>query len=122
MIGKSKGKTKKKGEAKEQRRYFRIEYPLSHRPEFVHKIGKFPIFDLSEGGLSFQVAPEYTFMETEKVTAEVRLVSGVSHTIKGRVIRVIGRKIIIEFIDPVPLSKIMEEERFLVQRQLLRAD
>ena len=122
MALKSKAKKKPEEPGKTKRKFFRIEYPVNHRSKFVHKIGKFPIFDLSEGGLSFEVDPAHTFLETEKVDAEIHFVSGSTQKIRGKVIRVVGRKIIIQFISGVTLKQIMEEERYLVQRHLLKAN
>ena len=108
--------------SKEDRKSFRIEYPPSYRPQFIHIIGKFPVLDLSEGGLRFEVDPEHTFMETEKVRAILKLVSDNEVEIRGRVVRVHGRQITFQFIDEFPMAVLVEEERFLAQRKLLRVN
>lgn len=104
------------------RAYFRIQYPVTQTPKFIHKIGTFPVLDMSEGGLSFEVDPEHTFLETENITAKLQLLSGNIENITGKVRKVNGRKISIILKENLPLPRIKEEERILIRQGLLKAE
>ncbi len=107
------------GQGSNQREHFRIFYRPPEQPIFVCGQGKFAVLDLSEGGFRFAYKKGVIFMQQDSLTGHIHLPAkrGVL-SVKGQVLRVFDREIAVQ-LDPdgrIPLAKIMEEQRILIQK------
>lgn len=102
-----------------QREYYRIFYRAPDQPLFQCAQGKFAVLDISEGGFRFAIKKGALFMEDDVLEGQIHfpLKRGVV-AIKGQVLRVFDREIAVQldFDGRIPLSKIMEEQRLLIQK------
>lgn len=101
-----------------KRNYYRIEYPLGDQPTFICSLGKFKVLDVSEGGFSFSYAKITPPFEGEELEGDIQFGSRGKVTIKGVVVRVTGEQVSVRLLEQhkVPLPRIMEEQRYLIQK------
>lgn len=110
---------KKAKEEKNAREYFRISYSPAEAPLFEHDKNKFIVLDLSEAGLRFSPKKGMSFFEKDAISGKIIFPNkrGVIE-VKGIIIRVTPSDIAIKLLAStrIPLAKIMEEQRLLIQR------
>lgn len=108
--------TNKKGD--NQRNHFRLVYPPSDRPKL--RIGRIDheVIDLSEGGLRFATTQGYKPKPGDMLKGEVVFRDRKTAPIQGRVVRFDAEEnqCSLEFIQGIPLAKMMEEQRILLQK------
>ncbi len=101
------------------REYFRISYRPAEAPLFECEKQKFVVLDLSEGGIKFSPKKGMQFFENDRITGKVIFPEkrGILE-IKGFIIRVTLSDIAIRLLENsrIPLARIMEEQRLLIQR------
>lgn len=101
-----------------QREYYRISYRAPDQPIFECTQGRFALVDLSEGGFRFAVK-KGLFNEKDYVEGIIAFPKKRgSVAIKGRVLRVFDQEVAVQ-LNPdsyIPLAKIMEEQRILIQK------
>ncbi len=104
-------------EGKNAREFFRIFYRRDNPVLEIDK-KKFIIIDISEGGIKFSPLRGSIFFEDSIVEGLVVFGKRGSVKVKGTVIRVTKTDIAIKLEDAsrIPLARIMEEQRFLIQR------
>ncbi len=101
-----------------KRNFFRIIYPYGENPILNLSRNKYPVLDISEGGCSFVIRPEQTFSLNQQINATILFHGRGTENIKGKVVRVVGRKISIKFLSRVGISlaRIMSEQRYLIRK------
>ncbi|MFW7380215.1 MAG: PilZ domain-containing protein [Oligoflexus sp.] len=101
-----------------KREYYRIEYPHGDQPIFLHYLGKFTVLDVSEGGFSFAFDKIMPPMEGEVVEGDIKFGNRGKTKIKGEIIRVADGKVSVRLHDDgqIPLPRVMEEQRYLIQK------
>ncbi len=107
------------GGSNNQREHYRIFYRAPDQPVFHSDQGKFPIVDISEGGFRFAFKKGALFMEGDYLEGTIVFpAKRGSIPIKGQVLRVFEREIAVQLdVDSrIPLAKIMEEQRVLIQK------
>lgn len=110
---------KKSKDGMNAREYFRISYRRAEAPIFEYDKVKYVVLDLSEAGLKFSPKNGMTFFEQDGIAGKIIFPDkrGVLE-IKGVIIRVTASDVAVR-LDPstlIPLTKIMEEQRLLIQR------
>ena len=105
-----------------EREFFRISYRRAQGqgPIFDHEKTKYPILDLSEGGLKFITKRGATLFADNDII-EGRLVFPLERgtlVVKGKIIRVTPTDVAVRLTDDtrIPLARIMEEQRLLIQQ------
>ena len=110
---------KEKDKDKNAREYFRISYRPAEAPIFEHDKNKFIVLDLSEAGIKFSPKKGMTFFEKDTISGKLIFPDkrGVLE-VKGVIIRVTASDVAIKLLanTRIPLAKIMEEQRLLIQR------
>lgn len=110
---------KKSNDEKNAREYFRISYRPAEAPIFECNKNKFIVLDLSEAGVKFSPKKGMTFFEKDTILGKVIFPDkrGVIE-VKGVIIRVTPTDVAIKLLahTRIPLAKIMEEQRLLIQR------
>ncbi len=102
-----------------QREYYRIFYRAPDHPVFHCDQGKFPVLDISEGGFRFSFKKGALFMEKDYLEGTIHFPNKRGTvSVKGQILRVFDRAIAIQLdLDGrIPLAKIMEEQRLLIQK------
>lgn len=99
-----------------EREHYRVAYPAALRPRLlVHGI-TFEVVDISERGIRFRLGlaqkPEPGF----ELQGVVRFKRGETITIRGTVLRVIEDEVSCRLDEGFPLRVIMEEQRYLLDR------
>jgi len=104
---------------KNGREYFRISYRPAEAPIFECDKNKFIVRDLSEGGVKFAPKKGMQFFERDKIVGKIVFPDkrGVIE-IKGFIIRVTLTDVAVQLLETtrIPLAKIMEEQRLLIQK------
>lgn len=110
---------KAKEEPKENsREFFRIHYTAPDNPIFEFDKNKFMVIDISEGGFKFAPKKGYVFQENDLVQGKLILGTRATLEVKGHILRVGLRDIAVKFNEKsrIPLTRIMEEQRYLIQK------
>ncbi|HTS89714.1 MAG TPA: PilZ domain-containing protein [Gemmatimonadales bacterium] len=98
------------------REHYRVAYPTALRPKLVVQGVTFEVVDISERGIRFRLGeaarPEPGF----EVQGEVRFRRGETITLRGTVLRVADGEVAARLEEGIPLRVIMEEQRFLLDR------
>ncbi len=96
------------------RDFYRVTYPKRERPVLVLQDDEWPISDVSETGLRYEVATGDLPELGEEVYGEVRFQRGDRTLIAGEVLRLEGRRIALRLEPPgVPFRILLEEQQFL---------
>jgi PilZ domain len=104
-----------------QRDFFRIDFPLSERPELVIDDRAFAVIDCSESGLRYAVPDGESAPETgSTVHGVIRFRRGDPVEVAGVIARVYGRSAAVRFLGTdIPFSTILREQQHL-RRHYLR--
>jgi hypothetical protein len=104
------------------REHFRLKYPPYQEPILVINREQYVIKDISEKGVKFNIHGIKhnidIFLELrEEIKGTIDFKGRGSFNIKGKIVRINERiKIaVIKLDNPIPLSQIMAEQRFLIQ-------
>lgn len=103
------------------RSHFRIVYSIGVQPILECPQGKFNVLDISEGGVRFIMANEKTprFAENDRIEGKIVFPEKRGFVkISGRVLRINLREVAVTLEEggTIPLAKIMEEQRALIQK------
>jgi hypothetical protein len=102
-----------------RREYYRIFYQAPAQPVFQCAQGKFPVNDISEGGFRFSVELGTRLVEKDYLEGTIHFPDKRgSAWVKGRVRRVFDHQVGVQLDADgrIPLPKIIEEQRLLMQR------
>jgi hypothetical protein len=98
------------------RRHYRIPYPVAARPEGSFAGKPFFVVDLSEEGTKIQFVDSVQMPKGQLIRSRIKFQDGEVFEITGKVIRQESPVlIVVHLIEGIPLSKIMSEQRFLIQ-------
>jgi PilZ domain len=99
-----------------EREHYRIAYPTALRPKLlVHGI-TFDVVDISERGIRFLLGQAQRPEPGFELQGVVRFKRGDTATIRGTVLRVIDGEVASYLDEGFPLRVIMEEQRYLLDR------
>ncbi|MEP6571820.1 MAG: PilZ domain-containing protein [Gemmatimonadota bacterium] len=95
------------------REHYRIQYPTRARPVFEVGERRYPVADLSEGGMRIrqEAYPEPLLGETLQGT--LKFAQGDTVEVRGRVLRIDEGNIALRLDAGVPFKIILDEQRFL---------
>lgn len=97
-----------------------MHYPIALRPEFLAEGGAYAVVDLSEGGMRCEVKALQPLPELGAVLEGViRLKRGESMPVRGTVVRIGVAFMALAFDAGVPFRIMLEEQRWLIQRNKL---
>ncbi|HEY3418862.1 MAG TPA: hypothetical protein VGM23_18460 [Armatimonadota bacterium] len=103
--------------SRERRRFFRLPYPEGAvRPTILTLDGSFPVSEISEKGLRFVCRRAAMFKLHQPVKATVRFLGGETCLIEGHVLRMTADAVILFLTKGIPLNKIVEEQRMLINK------
>ena len=102
----------------QKRRFFRLNYPPNDRPILTLKGTRFLAIDVSEEGARFSLVDVKVSQLREGMTIDGTLdFSGRGiFSISGTIIRINEDSAAIKFKKMLPLSHIMAEQRYLIQK------
>ena len=98
-----------------KRNYFRIDYPPSERPRLVIEGEEFSILNLSEQGLRFEPKGK-SFALGSALRGSIRFSDGMSYLVRGLVARTQVGDVVVQLQQGIPLPRMLQEERRLIQR------
>jgi hypothetical protein len=100
------------------REFFRIHYTAPDNPILELEKVKFFVIDISEGGLKFAPKKGQLFTEGQRISGKILFGSRGFVIVHGNVLRVSVRDIAAQLdkASRIPLTRIMEEQRFLIQK------
>lgn len=101
---------------KDRRSYYRIYYPEGYCPHFRMNKVNFKVFDLSEWGMRFRTSPETKIHFTDAIIGTLNFENGESFLLRGTISRLTDHDVTITLKTPVPLRKIVAEQRELITR------
>lgn len=101
-----------------QRDHFRLNYPKPDRPQVLIAGHKYEVIDLSERGLKFLRSKTFQLTTDAAINATIYFHDGKSCAVRGKVLRVTENteECVLILSDGVPLPKMMEEQRYLLQK------
>jgi hypothetical protein len=98
------------------RRHYRIPYPVAARPEGSFAGKPFFVVDLSEEGTKIQFTDAVQMPKGQMIRSRIKFQDGEIFEITGKVIRQESPVLIVmQLVEGIPLSKIMSEQRYLIQ-------
>jgi hypothetical protein len=100
----------------QKRQFYRVEYPKSVRPTFLCEGHKYPVIDLSEEGVGLEVTKSGNFRVGQLIVGEVVFHDHGQEKITASVLREDSRRVILKCHVGVSLARIMEEQRYLINR------
>jgi hypothetical protein len=97
------------------RQYYRIRYPLSYRPKVRTQVMGLEgdIVELSERGVRFICKGESILSEGSHLEVTITFHDGDSFELKGEILKVTNKDVIVRFIDWLPLIRIIKEQIYL---------
>ena len=105
-------------ERRENRRQcFRVEYPLSYRPEILLNNGKYRVVDLSEGGIKFFSRGNKLEVGAEVLSKLIFHDKRAIGNLKGKVLRVEDDHVVISLEEKIPLRKIREQDIYVINKR-----
>jgi hypothetical protein len=95
------------------REHYRIQYPTRARPTLEAGGRRYPVADLSEGGMRIRLdgGPEPKVGDTLQGT--LKFAQGDTIEVRGRVLRVDDGNIAVRLDAGVPFKVILDEQRYL---------
>ncbi len=99
-----------------EREHYRVAYPQQLRPKFMVQGFTFDVVDVCERGLRFQLATAEPPDPGFEVAGTLRFRRGETVPVRGTVLRVVEGEVAVRLDDRVPLRVIMDEQRFLLDR------
>ena len=101
-----------------KRHHFRLEYPLSDRPEVLIDGEKHTVVDISEKGMRFALTPKFRGALKSAIKGVITFEDGKQVEVSGTVLRITDDKAhcVVLLTHGVPLAKMMEEQRFLIRK------
>ncbi len=102
----------------DQRAYFRLRYPTNERPHLRAFGGSTEATEISERGLRMMVTgiPIAFLVLGAMIKATVTFADNETMNVEGIVYRFDKHEVIITLTKPIPTSRIMKEQRYLVQK------
>ncbi len=105
-----------------ERAFYRVVYPILARPRLIIASSVFEVLDCSERGLRYRDPGEPPHSGST-FTGLVRFQTGAEVPVSGEIIRIQAEEIAVRLGDPgLPLSIVLDEQRFLRARFPLRAE
>ena len=113
--------------SEQRRRHFRLVYPITDRPWAVIEGVKYPIINISESGALVSLIGIERALRVERsrgvLLAEQTFVTGELHFGDRASVRVMGyvhvvrpNSFVIKLAELIPLSIIMSEQRYIIQK------
>ncbi len=101
----------------EQRRHFRIHFPVSERPIIEIKGKKYIVVDASEQGLALSVEPDDALNgNTGVIKGAITFKDKETVNVVGKVLRTFQGNLILSLSVGLPLTTIMKQQRYLLQK------
>jgi hypothetical protein len=98
----------------DRRKHYRLMFPESERPEIIFETGRWPVVEISEGGLVFS-STDLRFMLRQPFRAVVRFRDESVAAIEGVIVRMK-----IDMVYAACLSKGFSKERVAAERKRLQ--
>jgi len=97
-----------------QREYYRLEYPRTHRPSLVIDVDNYEIEDVSEFGVKVKINDDPAFMVDDSVIATIAFPDGREFDLSGQVVRIQDEYAGLQLETPLPLSVIRSESLYVM--------
>ena len=96
------------------RDHYRVTYPVRERPVLVLQDCEWPVCDLSETGIRYEVASGELPEIGDEIYGEVRFRRGDRGLIAGEVLRIDGRRVALRLEPPgISFRVLLDEQQFL---------
>ncbi len=107
-----------------KRENFRIEYPPAERPKLILPGREYLVVDLSERGVKFMCDPRVCMRLNDTFKGKILFKDGKHVPVSGTVLRVADdkRSCVASLVEGVPLAKMMEEHRVILQKYKPKRD
>mgnify|MGYP000209086016 CR=1 FL=1 len=103
-----------------QREYYRLSYPDSHRPSLVMDVENYEIADVSEYGMKVKIDNDPAFMVADSIIATIAFPDGKEFDLSGEIVRIDEDCAGLKLETPLPLSVIREESLFLMNNYSMK--
>jgi hypothetical protein len=98
----------------EQRRHFRIKYPVQSRAQLEIEFNQYPIVDISHSGFKFIGGKK--FAVGFEFTGSIQFCTGDKIKIKGSVVRIVGDLVMVSLSGEISLKVLENEAQCLIQK------
>ena len=98
------------------RQHFRIRYPEELRPEVIINGARYTLIDISTAGMKVEYKEIYMPEKDTELTIGVGFQTGAQITVKGVVVRVDGKNVMIRLVKLVPLIILESEAALLLEK------
>lgn len=101
----------------QERKHYRIRYPVAERARFECQGKKYEVLDVSEQGLAFRIDANDPIRQS-KIPLHGRILfrAGDAATVAGKILRYNEDSLILLLHIGVPYSVIMTEQRYLLKK------
>jgi hypothetical protein len=105
------------------RNYYRIKYPFFYRPKIKiqGEDTENHVVELSERGVRFLYEGARPLSIGLDLSITIIFYDGAAFQFSGDLLRVEGKDVILRFSGSLPLSRIMEEQRYLINCSVIRS-
>ena len=102
----------------QKRQHYRIVYPNPARPLLVNGKDIYNVIDLSEGGVCFEVPKKAKFEKKvgDEFRGSITFHDKITVIIQAKVLRSNGDRVVLVLAPPLPLTRIMLEQRYLIRQ------
>jgi hypothetical protein len=104
--------------SQERRSHYRIVYPEDARPTLAFSGKQFQVIDVSEAGFRFSLGTVTGLYEGDEVSGTLTFPDATKEAfiIRGSAARIVSGTVSVKLHTPLPLRKIMAEQRRLIQK------
>ena len=101
-----------------QRKHYRIQYPIGERPKLQMRGESYEILDVSEKGICFDAGPRYAPTDGDEIKGKIVFKNGKTCDVEGKLLRFDRKQhaCVVKLVKGISLAKIMEEQRLLLQK------
>jgi hypothetical protein len=102
------------------RRYYRIKYPFFYQPKIKIEGEDIEshIIELSERGCRFLYEGTSSFIKGSEMRVTIIFHDGAEFQFSGDILAAEGKNVILHFSGCLPLSRIMEEQRYIMSSRI----
>ena len=101
-------------EKNQKRKFFRIEYPRDEQPTLRLAGKKYPVLDVSEEGIRFELPLDHELEDGDRIVGTIDFCRRTNADIKGFVLRISRGSCVVSLERHLPLPLIMSEQRYLL--------
>lgn len=102
---------------RDRREFYRLIYPVAVRPTIQVGAFVYEAFDVSEYGIKL-LCDDLNFRLGQTILGTITFHDSMSYPIEGVVLRITRYEVILRLMKPIPERRMLDEQRFIINKYL----